>query len=138
MVIPLEQCSAETQDAVRVALLSPTPPPKWLTLRADGRPMAQIVSRAWWEWKQAHRKNPHGYVRGYVDRQAIIDRDGLVCRLCGDDVPAVADVDIDHIVPVTRGGSDHPSNLQVTHASCNRRKGNRLQEELDIWPAPAC
>jgi hypothetical protein len=58
-------------------------------------------------------------------RVAIIERDGLICGLCGGDVER-GDVHIDHIHPVALGGSDDPSNLQVAHATCNMAKGARV------------
>jgi 5-methylcytosine-specific restriction endonuclease McrA len=33
---------------------------------------------------------------------------------------------VDHIIPTSRGGTDHPSNLRVVHGRCNLRKGNRM------------
>lgn len=59
-------------------------------------------------------------------RERVIQRDGLVCGLCGSPVEAITDIDIDHIIPRLHGGSDHPSNLQVTHSRCNRSKGARI------------
>ncbi len=51
------------------------------------------------------------------------------CRGCG-----VAfefrHLEVDHIVPQSRGGTDHPENLQLLCGSCNRIKGNRPQEYL--------
>lgn len=38
--------------------------------------------------------------------------------------------EVDHIVPKSRGGSDHISNLQLLCGSCNRIKGDRPQEFL--------
>lgn len=38
--------------------------------------------------------------------------------------------EVDHIVPQSRGGTDHPENLQLLCGSCNRIKGNRPQEYL--------
>ena len=38
---------------------------------------------------------------------------------------------IDHITPVARGGSDHPSNLQVVCARCNALKGDRMPDEAE-------
>ena len=38
--------------------------------------------------------------------------------------------EVDHIIPQSRGGTDHPENLQMLCASCNRIKGNRPQEYL--------
>lgn len=57
-------------------------------------------------------------------RRAVLERDGLVCGLCGHDVDE-DDVHIDHITPVTRGGRNRLDNLQVAHSLCNIRKGNR-------------
>jgi ATP adenylyltransferase len=50
------------------------------------------------------------------------------CTLCGSRPDRNSDVelDIDHIVPVSKGGSDDESNLQVLCAKCNRAKGNSL------------
>ena len=39
-------------------------------------------------------------------------------------------LEVDHIVPQSRGGTDHPENLQLLCGSCNRIKGNRPQEYL--------
>jgi len=61
--------------------------------------------------------------RTRVDRAAIIKRDGMVCGICGGDILYVADIDIDHIIPVSRGGTSGPDNLQVAHRGCNLRKG---------------
>lgn len=37
-----------------------------------------------------------------------------------------SDIEIDHIVPESRGGSADPSNLQLLCRTCNRRKGARV------------
>lgn len=44
-----------------------------------------------------------------------------ICHLCEE---PYADT-IDHVVPVARGGSDHPDNLRPAHTSCNSSKGSR-------------
>ena len=38
--------------------------------------------------------------------------------------------EVDHIVPQSAGGTDHPKNLQLLCSSCNRIKGHGSQEEL--------
>ena len=38
--------------------------------------------------------------------------------------------EVDHIVPQSAGGTDHPKNLQLLCSSCNRIKGTGSQEEL--------
>lgn len=39
---------------------------------------------------------------------------------------------IDHVVPRSRGGPDHISNLQLLCAACNSAKGRGTQEELIV------
>jgi 5-methylcytosine-specific restriction protein A len=39
---------------------------------------------------------------------------GRLCAICGQ--PAE---DLDHITPINRGGTDHPTNLQPLCADCN-------------------
>ena len=58
-------------------------------------------------------------------RAAVLARDGHVCGICGGEIEP-SDVSIDHITPVSLGGSDDLDNLQPAHKSCNSRKGNRL------------
>lgn len=59
-------------------------------------------------------------------RRAVIERDGLVCKLCQLAVDA-GDVHLDHIVPFSLGGPTTVDNLRVTHAVCNLRRGNRTE-----------
>ena len=43
-------------------------------------------------------------------------------------------MDADHILPRSRGGTDHPDNLQLLCSGCNRSKGNKTMAE---WRAGA-
>jgi len=44
-----------------------------------------------------------------------------ICQICG----KPNSVFKDHITPISKGGSNHISNIQVLCASCNAKKGNR-------------
>lgn len=61
-------------------------------------------------------------------RSWIKDRDGYACLRCG---VSVADephllLEVDHIMPVSRGGLSTPDNLQTLCWRCNRSKGAKL------------
>lgn len=56
------------------------------------------------------------------------------CYLCG--CLLAADVHLDHIVPLARGGAHSSANLAPTHDVCNLRKGDRLLSELDWYAGP--
>lgn len=53
-------------------------------------------------------------------RERVMRAHNGVCHICGQ---SAADA-IDHIVPVSWGGSDDPSNLAPAHTSCNTAKGD--------------
>lgn len=52
----------------------------------------------------------------------IFDRDGRACLHCG----GMDRLTIDHIWPVSRGGTDDVENLQTLCQSCNSRKGAKV------------
>lgn len=56
------------------------------------------------------------------NRRIVLKRDvGRPCGICGKPI-AHGDAEIDHIIPVARGGTHDLSNLQLAHRSCNRSK----------------
>lgn len=63
-------------------------------------------------------------------RKAVIDRDGLYCRYCW---KPCAIVEIDHIHPLSRGGSNDLRNLCVSCRDCNGMKGAKTWFE---WRFP--
>ena len=49
-----------------------------------------------------------------------------VCGICKKRIEPWEPMHLDHIVPLSRGGSNERKNLQAAHAVCNLRKGNRM------------
>lgn len=70
-----------------------------------------------------HRYNPDSLSSGSV-RYEVLKRAKGRCALCGASI-AVTPIDVDHIVPRTKGGGNDISNLQALCDRCNRSKGNR-------------
>ena len=55
-------------------------------------------------------------------RKQVKRRDGMVCRYCGKFTP---DGHVDHIIPLSKGGTDAIDNLCWSCRECNLRKGDR-------------
>jgi len=68
-----------------------------------------------------------GELFGYEVREYLLEKWGRKCAYCGiENVP----LEVDHIVPKSRGGTDKVSNLTIACKKCNRKKGNRIAEEF--------
>lgn len=65
-------------------------------------------------------------------RNEILERNGYTCRQCGASAHDLDDLDstkmvrlyIDHIIPVSQGGSNNPDNLRVLCGNCNLGRSN--------------
>ncbi|MGL4593707.1 MAG: HNH endonuclease, partial [Thermoguttaceae bacterium] len=53
------------------------------------------------------------------------------CNSCGGEFE-LRNLEIDHIVPKSKGGGDYYENYQLLCGSCNRIKGNRPMEYLRL------
>ncbi len=65
-------------------------------------------------------------------RFEVFKRDSFICQYCGDTPPKVI-LEIDHLEPVSKGGSNNINNLITSCFDCNRGKTNI---PLDRIPAP--
>lgn len=59
-------------------------------------------------------------------RSSVFLRDDYACVYCGS---RATPLHCDHVVPVSRGGSDDIGNLATSCAPCNLSKGDKLLEE---------
>jgi 5-methylcytosine-specific restriction endonuclease McrA len=67
-----------------------------------------------------------GTLFGYELREYLLEKWGRRCAYCGaENVP----LQVEHIVPKIRGGSDRVSNLTLACGHCNQDKGNRTAAE---------
>jgi diadenosine tetraphosphate (Ap4A) HIT family hydrolase len=72
-------------------------------------------------WK--HRKLSEGYISGTI-RYEVLKQAKFRCELCGVSAEVKA-LEVDHIVPRNKGGTDDESNLQALCYSCNAMKRDR-------------
>jgi hypothetical protein len=68
-----------------------------------------------------------GDLLGYEVREYLLEKWGRKCAYCGaEDVP----LEVEHIIPKARGGSNRVSNLTLACRGCNQKKGSCTAEEF--------
>lgn len=68
-----------------------------------------------------------GELWGYEVKEYLLDAFDRTCVYCGaKEVP----LEVEHIVPRSRGGSDRVSNLTIACVGCNQEKGTQTAEEF--------
>jgi hypothetical protein len=74
------------------------------------------VETSTWQDRVANRRVPDGL------RATVLVRDGGRCRKCRRSI----NLEMDHIVPVSKGGKTEEANLQTLCRRCNRAKSKKL------------
>lgn len=72
-------------------------------------------------------------------RWQVLERDGFACQACGIRPANTRRGDglhVDHVVPVSRGGTNDPSNLRTLCAACNIGRGAGRKKLPPSRPAP--
>lgn len=64
-----------------------------------------------------------------VDRRAIILRDKSICHICGEKCEP-ADIHLDHVIPLSKGGAHSPENIKVAHSRCNLDKRDLVLSDI--------
>jgi 5-methylcytosine-specific restriction endonuclease McrA len=68
-----------------------------------------------------------GELQGYEVREYLLEKWGCTCAYCGaSNVP----LEVEHIVPKSRGGSNRVSNLSLACRPCNQRKESQTAQEF--------
>lgn len=62
-------------------------------------------------------------------KDSIYAKSGEICPICGMKMSKY-NYTIDHIVPLSRGGTNEVDNLRAVHKECNRLKGNFTDNEF--------
>jgi hypothetical protein len=77
-----------------------------------------------WCLKSNHNRKTRKTLSKYIFR-ALLHKYNFKCVGCGTD----ENLTIDHIKPVSKGGSDDFNNLQILCKSCNSKKGAKWNEK---------
>lgn len=77
------------------------------------------------KYQKTLRRNPQA---GRIDFDAWnekLTKLDYKCQICGTE----KNITVDHIIPMSKGGTNHIENLQPLCVSCNCSKGNRIDEK---------
>jgi 5-methylcytosine-specific restriction endonuclease McrA len=78
---------------------------------------------------QVYDRFPRARVR--FSRQNIYLRDGLTCQYCQQRLPR-SELNLDHVIPRSRGGRTTWENVVCSCIACNVRKGGRTPQEAGM------
>jgi 5-methylcytosine-specific restriction endonuclease McrA len=106
------------------------------------------------EW---NKKNPERAVRAVIRRRAqklsngyeiyttqqVLDLYGTSCHICGLEIDISTSrkigsqgwkksLQVDHVIPISKGGPDTLENVRPSHAVCNMEKRDKLPEQVAI------
>jgi 5-methylcytosine-specific restriction endonuclease McrA len=97
----------------------------------------ELLSASVARWRKAHpaeyremcRRRRASKLGAYVtkaDYAGVLAEFGMVCHLCDGDIASMADLDFDHVIPLSKGGAHSTENIRPSHRHCNRSKGAKL------------
>lgn len=118
---------------------------RWLKSQGTGRFCSDYCRLAWFSQAFKGEDSPHWagpkkyspkrrsiYNKGdEIDRVAVFERDEWTCGICHTPIdpslrhPDIMAATLDHIHPISLGGSHTWDNVQAAHAKCNFDKSNK-------------
>lgn len=100
-------------------------------IRAYGQRYRQKYPDRIYNHRQVRRARMLGAARyEVVRRHEIITRDNSICYLCGHVCTPGVDLTLDHVIPLSRGGTHTKDNIRVCCWQCNNTKRAKLLEEM--------
>lgn len=62
----------------------------------------------------------------------VLSRDRYICQNCKKNVP-YEEIEFDHIIPISKGGSSDENNIHILCKDCNRKKSNSYERDNLIY-----
>lgn len=93
---------------------------------------------SWRVQKHVRRARKRGVEREVIDLPTLLVRDKFKCGICyrkikvGLQYPHPLSASMDHIIPLSRGGSHTWMNVQASHHACNQLKRTQAMGQLRI------
>lgn len=110
-------------------------PQAWILGNENGGAVMALLDDALAErgvWSDFHDFRPRTRV------ESLARRDGWECAYCGAALgwghPSVIRPEVEHVIPLSRGGSNRLDNLVLSCGPCNRAKGTRTAAEFTGRP----
>jgi len=90
------------------------------------QPLEKLVRRNNWK---ARKSGVDGCIT-IAGVSAILLKQNGVCAYCGEGLIQGVNLNVDHVIPKSRGGGNLDSNIQLLCAGCNATKGTKTSEEF--------
>lgn len=71
---------------------------------------------------------PRAHIARKVKHKLAV-KSGGICPICGEPM-SEEEQTLDHIIPLSRGGTNDESNMRMVHERCNKFKNNLLDDEM--------
>lgn len=94
-----------------------------IELKTSGTEQMKIRFKKWLDVLDSLASPPSPRIFPYAIKKQLFTQDPT-CKLCGNQIMAIEDAEVDHIKPYSQSGTTTLENAQITHRYCNRRKGN--------------
>jgi len=81
--------------------------------------------------KKLHKQNSERQKITNALRYKVMRRDGFQCVLCGA-TGRDSQLQVDHIIPISKGGKTQLNNLRTLCRRCNSGKGNKIDSDKSL------
>lgn len=81
--------------------------------------------------RKSYLRAPVKFSSNRWNRKHLVDKYGNTCHICVKPIESMADVTVDHVVPLSKGGADTLDNMRPAHAACNHEKGDKYETVND-------
>lgn len=99
---------------------------RWAPVQEESERKRALTNRVHASRRRKRMRDAEGHFDA-TDVDEIRDLQDNRCCYCG--IPFHDDSEIEHIIPIARGGDNSPDNIALACTSCNRSKGVSLPDE---------